>query len=101
MREIPGKHSFAFERREGAAEKLDLHVPVAGAAQLGGGAANGLPPPPDLLAAKAVVEHPQGGPKPPRGHPRPMDELDILRRAHAVQLLGKLLCLPANVLGGE
>ena len=84
------------ERRQGAAEELDLHVAVAGVAQRGGHPADRLPPTPDLLAGKAAVEHPQRGPQPPRGHPRPMDKLDILRRAHAIQLLGKLFRLPAD-----
>ena len=49
------------------------------------------------LAGETAVEHSQRGPQPPGGHPCPVDELDILCRAQAIELLGKLFCLPANI----
>ena len=100
-RAMPGKQRLSVNRRQGAAEEVDLHVLVAGVAQFAGDAADLLPPTLHRLAAEAVGEHLQRRPQPPRGHPRAMDALDVLRRAHAVELLGKLLRLPANVPCGK
>ena len=89
------------QRAQSAAEELDLHVAVAGVSQCGGDPADRLPPTFDLLAGEAAVEHPQRRPQPPRGHSRPVDELDVFGCAHPVQLLGKLRRLPADIPCGE
>ena len=86
---------------QSAAKELDLHVAVAGLAQRGGHPVDRLTPTLDLLAGEAAVEHPQRRPQPPRGHPRPVDELDVFGGAHSVQLLGKLHRLPADIPCGK
>ena len=50
--------------------------------------------------AKHCFEHANDA-QPPRGDPGAMHELDVFRRAHSVQLLGKLPRLPTDILCGE
>ena len=95
------KAFLGVQRRQRAAEAFDLHVAVAGMAERFRHATDRLPPALDLLSGEALPEHRQRRPQPPRGDPRAMHELDVFRRAHSVQLLGKLLRLPADILRGE
>ena len=100
----PGNSGKAFlgtHGRERAAEELDLDVSISGVAQGGGQPVDALPPTLDATLGKAIGKHSQGRSQSPRRHPRSVDELDILRRAHAVQLLGKMLCLPTNILDSD
>ena len=96
-----GKTTLVGDRGKDAAEKIDLHVLVARRAQPLGDAADLLPPPLHRLGAEAIGKHLQRRPQTPRGDAGPVNELDVFRPAHPVQLLGKLLRLPANVMGGQ
>ena len=92
-----GKTTLVADRGKDAAEEIDLHVLVAGRAQPLGHAANLLPPPLHRLGLKQSGNIFSADAQSPRGDAGPVNELDVFRPPHPVQLLGKLLRLPANV----
>ena len=88
-----------FHGGECLAEELNLHVFVAGVAELLGNPPKLFLPSLALLARDPTAQQLQGRAQPPRRNPGAVNILDVFRLANAVKLIGKLLGLFAEITG--